>query len=189
MEGKVVLFDSDGTQIGETFTRRARQLVKQQRATWVDDNHTAIRFNPDTDEDIAIDMKDTPMPLPLPTTEKPSASEKPAGSNHLYALAELRVNDRRRMIFHLLLLIPAFLVITAFTMLIHDGFHASPAFLFFGFANGVLVTFNFCNIRAYYRQHVKYQLYDSGIFAYLKSRKEAQLSSEVEKLRRMGYGE
>jgi len=46
MEGKVLLYDSHDNKIGETFTRRARQLVKQQRATWTDDNHNAIRFAP-----------------------------------------------------------------------------------------------------------------------------------------------
>jgi len=44
MEGKVILYDSRNNRIGETFVRRARQLVKQQRAAWTDDNCTAIRF-------------------------------------------------------------------------------------------------------------------------------------------------
>jgi len=44
MEGKVVLYNSDNLKIGETFTRRARQLVNKQRAVWMDDNQSAIRF-------------------------------------------------------------------------------------------------------------------------------------------------
>ena len=47
MEGKVILYDSNNVKIGETFTRRARQLVKQQRASWIDGNQDAIRFAPD----------------------------------------------------------------------------------------------------------------------------------------------
>jgi len=46
MEGKVLLYDANGTKIGETFTRRARQLVNQQRAEWVDDRQEALRFFP-----------------------------------------------------------------------------------------------------------------------------------------------
>jgi len=46
MEGKVLLYDSNDVKIGETFIRRAKQLVKQQRASWIGDNHDAIRFAP-----------------------------------------------------------------------------------------------------------------------------------------------
>lgn len=57
MEGKVLLYNSDGAKIGETFIRRARQLVKKQRATWVDDNQDAIRFAPGMEnaDDSAVD--------------------------------------------------------------------------------------------------------------------------------------
>jgi len=44
MESKVLLYNSNDIKIGETFARRARQLVNRQRAEWVDDNHSAIRF-------------------------------------------------------------------------------------------------------------------------------------------------
>lgn len=44
MEGKVTLFNVNNDKIGETYIRRARQLVKQQRALWVDDSQKAIRF-------------------------------------------------------------------------------------------------------------------------------------------------
>ncbi|MCL2855972.1 MAG: 2TM domain-containing protein [Defluviitaleaceae bacterium] len=46
MEKKVILYNSDNMKIGETFVRRARQLVKQQRAVWTDDRQDAIRFAP-----------------------------------------------------------------------------------------------------------------------------------------------
>lgn len=46
MEKKVILYNSDNVKIGETFVRRARQLVKQQRAVWTDDREEAIRFAP-----------------------------------------------------------------------------------------------------------------------------------------------
>jgi len=59
MEGKVLLYDSNDVKIGETFVRRARQLVKQQRASWVNDNQDAIRFAPgmeNLDDTVADDM-------------------------------------------------------------------------------------------------------------------------------------
>jgi len=46
MDNKVMLLDSNDVKIGETFIRRAKQLVRQQRATWVDDTQSAIRFAP-----------------------------------------------------------------------------------------------------------------------------------------------
>jgi len=46
MEGKVLLYNSNDVKIGETYMRRARQLVKQQRAVWIDDGQEAIRFAP-----------------------------------------------------------------------------------------------------------------------------------------------
>ncbi|MCL2575173.1 MAG: 2TM domain-containing protein [Defluviitaleaceae bacterium] len=57
MENKVALYNSENLKIGTTYTRRAIQLVKQQRAYWVDDNQQAIRFfegmeNADTDDDV-----------------------------------------------------------------------------------------------------------------------------------------
>lgn len=51
MEGKVALININGDKIGETYTRRARQLVKQQRAVWVDDSQKAIRF---TSDEVAV---------------------------------------------------------------------------------------------------------------------------------------
>ena len=57
MDNKVSLYNANGAKIGDTFARRARQLVRQQRAMWTDDSQTAIRFAPgmenmDTDDDM-----------------------------------------------------------------------------------------------------------------------------------------
>jgi len=46
MENKVSLYNSNDIKIGETFPRRARQLVKQQRAKWIDGSQSSIRFAP-----------------------------------------------------------------------------------------------------------------------------------------------
>ena len=47
MEKKIELYNSNNIKIGETYVRRARQLVNRQRARWVDSNQTAIRFYPE----------------------------------------------------------------------------------------------------------------------------------------------
>jgi len=46
VEEKIVLYDSNNNRLGQTFSRRARQLVNQQKAMWIDDSQTAIRFHP-----------------------------------------------------------------------------------------------------------------------------------------------
>ncbi|MCL2235132.1 MAG: 2TM domain-containing protein [Defluviitaleaceae bacterium] len=59
MEKKVILYNSDNAKIGETFVRRARQLVKQQRAVWTDDRQDAIRFAPgaeNSEEDASVEL-------------------------------------------------------------------------------------------------------------------------------------
>jgi len=69
-ENKVTLISADDVVIGETFMRRAKQLVRRQRAQWTDDSQTAIRFYPEMENMVdvtadasmgatAIDMPDT----------------------------------------------------------------------------------------------------------------------------------
>ena len=44
MESKVLLYNSNDIKIGETSSQEAREIVSRQRAEWVDNNHTMIRF-------------------------------------------------------------------------------------------------------------------------------------------------
>ena len=61
MENKVSLYNSGNVKIGETFSRRARQLVRQQRAMWIDDTQTSVRFAPGMENmDINADDSDAP---------------------------------------------------------------------------------------------------------------------------------
>ena len=55
MENKVSLYNSNDIKIGETYARRARQLVKQQRAMWIDESQTSIRFAPGKENMDAVD--------------------------------------------------------------------------------------------------------------------------------------
>jgi hypothetical protein len=61
MERKVTLYNAANVKIGETFTRRARQLVNRQRAAWVDEAQTAIRFYPNMEN-----MDDAPEEMTQP---------------------------------------------------------------------------------------------------------------------------
>jgi len=178
MEAKIKLFDADGTQIGETFARRARQLVKQQRAIWMDDDHSAIRFNPDSTED---DWNEE-----VEHGKTPRTIEKHPELDPLYVFAKKRLAERRRVILHLVLLVPEMIAVIFFSVLIWEsGFRGFGPF-FGGLCSGVLFTANACNVYYYYDKYVKDQPHAS---AYWQNRRERQLTAEVEKLRRMGYGE
>ena len=63
MEEKVFLYDSNNKKIGKTYIRRARQLVKQQRAFWVDNTQKAIRFVAEMEslEEAVIIEEDAPV--------------------------------------------------------------------------------------------------------------------------------
>jgi len=91
MESKIILYDSNDIKIGETFARRARQLVKQQRAAWINDSHDSIRFAPGMEkmDDSDIDEvyeKHTPHPIDL--------------DNKLLKLAKRRVHARFALRLH-----------------------------------------------------------------------------------------
>jgi len=135
MESKVLLIDSNDVKIGETFVRRARQLVRRQRAVWMDDNHTAIRFHPGMEN-----MDDTPAVVEHPPAKseitehvqkdsaiRETAEAAPATSaptplynddrlvNWLIPRAEKRMRERRRFVIRSFLLVPvAFLLVNIF---------------------------------------------------------------------------
>ena len=103
MESKVLLYDANDVKVGETFMRRARQLVKQQRASWIDDSKSAVRFAPDVNEweTVAADKhKDIAL----------SKSEKHDDS-WMIAVARRRISERNRIIVHTLAFVPGWLFI------------------------------------------------------------------------------
>ena len=178
MESKVIMLDASGAEIGETYTRRARQLVKQQRAMWADDAHTSIRFMPDKTEDWELEMAYTPSPAsapaPPPETERTST---------LYAIAAKRMRDRRRIIWHSLALIPVFIIIAwwgvaSYHMSRHGAGHGY--LILMGFCWGVWATAYVNHLRSYLRSldHLP-----------RSTRKRLMLDAEVDRLRRMGYTE
>ena len=105
MKNKVMLFDASGVPVGETFMRRARQLVNQQRAEWINDN--AIRFAPDADvgeAEWATDFAEEPKAI--------LADVKESGSEALlYYIAERRISERKKFILHSILMLPVYLIL------------------------------------------------------------------------------
>ena len=100
MESKITLYDAHDKRVGETFPRRAKQLVKQQRAVWLDESQTAIRFSPDVDEWDAAEF-DTPAF---------DAKSRDALKKHdawLVEMAERRIWERKMFIVHSILVLPA----------------------------------------------------------------------------------
>ena len=180
MEGKVIMLDANGVEIGETYTRRARQLVKQQRAIWADDTHTTIRFMPDTVEDWEL----APLPelAPMPAVSSSGPAPEIDRTSALYAIAARRMRDRRRIIWHTLALIPVFLLILIWGMTTYHGTrHGGEGFLIMmGFCWGVWVTAYVNHLRSYLRSldHLP-----------RSTRKRLMLDAEVDRLRRMGYTE
>jgi len=119
METKIQLYDSNGNKMGETYLRRAKQLVKQQRAVWTDEFETAIQFMPGSE---AYDVHELPDRAPK-FVSAPRITPKPmAEDSNLVALAIKRIQQKRFFIWHTILFLPAWLVlvILADTMIRND---------------------------------------------------------------------
>ncbi|MCL2617550.1 MAG: hypothetical protein FWD98_00710 [Defluviitaleaceae bacterium] len=125
MEGKITLYDSNGTKMGETFIRRAKQLVKQQRAVWVDEKQDAVRFAPGQEHS----GTDTPAQDDASAEE----TETPAHDDTLLiTLAQKRLQDRGRFIFHTAAVVPVWFM-TLFALAVLTGMNrlAQLMFMFF----------------------------------------------------------
>ena len=172
MESKVTLYNVNGEEIGETYSRRARQLVKQQRAMWADDTHTSIQFLPDATEDweAAID-EEAPKTTPHTHDHKP---------NTLYTLAEKRLRARRRFIWHCVLLIPVYMLVTGLSGVMYNVDHEIGMF-FLGLGMGAWTVLFACHVFMYIKTH--------GRGVDWEMRRKLKLDAEVAALKRMGYVE
>jgi len=52
---QIAVINENGTQIGMTFPKRAKQLIARQRALWHNDSHTAICLLPELKEEVILD--------------------------------------------------------------------------------------------------------------------------------------
>ena len=160
MDNKVLLYDAANAKVGETFLRRARQLVNRQRAEWVDDTHSAIRFYPDDDgwEAVAATPADESM------TE-----------NRILAIAEKRLRERK----HFIWLSIAFFPVLTLCLMMGEAFGSSE---FFFFLFGCWLTFYAVRGYAFVKNRLR------GFRpANREERYAKKLAGEVEKLKRMGY--
>jgi len=171
LDSKVTLYNSENKRVGETFSRRARQLVKQQRAVWTDDTHSAIRFFPDAVED--WETTET-----HPITEEATYNKEDAA---LYALAQKRLSTRRRLFWHTIALIPGFLLLVVFA----DG-----AFRWNSVEMGFFMGLTFTLWGGLFVYHIhQFIKFNKGFFPFALSeqRRARKLAEEVEQLKRMGY--
>ncbi|MCL2364014.1 MAG: 2TM domain-containing protein [Defluviitaleaceae bacterium] len=90
MEAKVTLYNAAGERIGDTFARRARQLVKQQRAYWLDAGETEVRFHPGMEHLKDVDEDDAGR-LQSVSFGKPHGDERERAEAKLRQSAEVRV--------------------------------------------------------------------------------------------------
>ena len=140
MEGKVFLYDENNIKIGETFMRRAKQLVKQQRASWLDEKQDAVRFAPGM-ENLDADDTDAYEKPSAVTTSSCIQDETGHDESSLILLAERRIYERKFFKFHSIAFIPGLFITFIFTVGIADNvFTGDGAILFFGFSWGSWVT-------------------------------------------------
>jgi hypothetical protein len=162
MEGKVTLYDSNDKKIGETFARRARQLVKQQRAVWTDESQEAIRFFPDAEN------MDTPEDEPQCTTAK--------HDKELLSVAEEMIERQKWFMIHAVALIPGFVALFIAGLVVQDIFRGTSGALFIAFTFGSWITA--------FAAHVFY-IYQTSYFklSRAKKKKETQLAMAIAQLK------
>jgi len=183
MKSKVALFDSGGSQVGETFTRRARQLVQQQRAEWISDS--AIRFAPDAvlneEEWRAIEEPEiSDTSVFSPKIAKPASSD-----SLLYYMAEKRIRERKLFLIHSLAFIPGYMVsifTTALFMSVLSRSNHQLAEWFLLFTLGAWTTPYLVHAFIFIRRWLKEN-------SSRDSRHTKMIEMEMDKLKRLGYGE
>jgi len=90
MENKVLLYDSNNVKIGETFVRRARSLVKQQRAMWLDEAQSAVKFFAGM-ENLAIAEDSQDLDVAVTDAEDGTL---------IVTLVEKRIKERKMLMVH-----------------------------------------------------------------------------------------
>jgi len=164
MGDKILLIDTNGIKIGETFQRRARQLVNHQRAEWVDESHKAIRFVSDLEE-----WKKEAVP---PITVMADLKE----NEQIYAFAEKRLRERKLFLLHSLALIPGILLINFNAETIHIWSWGFACFMSGAWSMAYAIHLFF---------FIKANLRGSRWVAW-EEHQARKLANEVDRLRRMG---
>ena len=160
MSNMITMYDASEKKIGETFFRRAKQLVKQQRAAWTSEEQKAIKFvqgmenlSDGTDDDASTDL----------TKEK-----------WIHELAKKRILERKLFMWHSIAFVPGLIMAFLVAAVVVDAaFGGDGAMFFLGLSWGSLLTAYFIHAFFYLR---KYPLRGSSS---KKARKERELAAEI----------
>jgi len=121
---KVVIYDQNKTKVGETFQRRAKQLVLKGRATWLNEGSAIeLQIAPNKEDEMEnnqyIDLRDTAETHVTPKT--PS-------DDLLMHLAKRNIRKRKELIIHIVAYFASFMLL----LIISDGFRNLNFDIFFG---------------------------------------------------------
>ena len=120
---KITVYNQDNERVGETYRRRAKQLVLKNRAIWLGDEFSAIcltntadDFNNENKEDEMIYHNNGEV-ADIMETHTPTEDEY--SKDLLMYLAERNIRFRSNLIRHAL----AFIVVFPTLLILTDGFH------------------------------------------------------------------
>ncbi|MCL2015019.1 MAG: hypothetical protein FWG68_02090 [Defluviitaleaceae bacterium] len=116
-ESKIALYDSEDNKIGETFMRRAKQLVKQQRAFWADDKQTELKFLPGMENFVVPDAPISEETAAATAAELETPPKTLSEESWIVLLAEQRIKTRKLFIWHSIALIPGFIALYLFVIM------------------------------------------------------------------------
>lgn len=163
MQNKIMLFDTNGVQVGETFIRRAKQLVSQQRAEWL--NERAIRFTSEAQTD------ETEIFTEEFTEDHTTTTRSTGHEALLYHLAEEKIRKRKNFIWHSLFMLPVYFCIAVLSSMIGGRGGSDFAFLM----SGLWWSPYFVHTYLFFRTKFK---------EYRPEDRAMQVEREVDKLRR-----
>ena len=160
MSNMITMLDASDNKIGETFFRRAKQLVKQQRAAWTSDEQKAIKFLPGMEN--------------LSEETEGDMSEDQADEKWMHELAIKRIQDRKLFKWHSIAILPG-LIVAFFVaaVMVDAAFGGDMATFFLGLAWGSLSTAYFIHVFFYAR---KYPFRDKAL---KKARREREIAAEI----------
>jgi hypothetical protein len=165
-EGKITLLDHNGNRVGETFIRRAKQLVKQQRAMWANESHTAIRFSEGETQMHEDDLDE------IESTRDDAA---------VIELARIRLSSRRRFFWNTVLLLPGYLLAFIVANMMWFRPNTSTGF-FLGVAFTLWTVFYVYNAVRFFKLNRGMHTFP---FSLLENRYNRKLKAEIELIKRM----
>ncbi|MCL2566451.1 MAG: hypothetical protein FWE24_11700 [Defluviitaleaceae bacterium] len=148
--GKITVFDQNNQRIGETFPRRAKQLIKNKRACWKDEDRNEICL---LEEALALNKEDLQMEISnvneasveISVSESESVEAAPVSyevqedaveKDLLMYLAKRNIRLRYNLLYHIIAWPVALIVIFFIT----NGFRSGVGFYAgFFFAWGLLI--------------------------------------------------